>query len=83
MGRALEPEGDAAAWLETAADWLRGLFPWTTEPLSAAAGVAHARELALSPGMPVEVHIRTGDRSPLNYLAKPITDYFSRSMREG
>ena len=49
-------------------------------PLPAAPG--HARDLALAPGMPVEVHIRTGERSPLSYLAKPLTDYFSRSLRE-
>ena len=67
--------------LEAAADWLRGLFPRLPE-LSAAAGGGHARDLALTPGMPVEVHIRTGERSPLSYLAKPLTDYFSRSLRE-
>ena len=39
-------------------------------------------ELALTPGMPVEVHVRTGERSPLSYLMKPLTDYFGRSMRE-
>ena len=38
--------------------------------------------LALTPGMPVEVHIRTGERSPLSYLAKPLTDFFSRGFRE-
>ena len=43
---------------------------------------AYARNLALAPGMPVEVHMRTGERSPLSYLAKPLTDYFSRSLRE-
>lgn len=43
---------------------------------------AHARDLALAPGMPAEVHIRTGERSPLSYLAKPLTDFFSRSLRE-
>ncbi len=43
---------------------------------------AHARDLALAPGMPVQVHMRTGERSPLSYLAKPLTDYFSGSMRE-
>ena len=37
--------------------------------------------LTLLPGMPVEAYIRT-DRSPLNYLMKPLADYFSRSMRE-
>ena len=32
--------------------------------------------------MPVEVFIQTGDRTPLNYLLKPITDYFNRAVRE-
>ena len=41
-----------------------------------------AADLALTPGMPVEVHIRTGERSVLSYLAKPMTDFFQRSMRE-
>ena len=41
-----------------------------------------AGELALTPGMPAEVHIRTGDRSVISYLAKPVTDFFQRSMRE-
>ena len=38
--------------------------------------------LALTPGMPVEVHIRTDERTLMSYLVKPLTDYFSRSMRE-
>ncbi|HET7409958.1 MAG TPA: HlyD family type I secretion periplasmic adaptor subunit [Paracoccaceae bacterium] len=36
----------------------------------------------LVPGMPVEVFIQTGERTPLNYMLKPITDYFNRAMRE-
>ena len=36
----------------------------------------------LVPGMPVEVFIQTGERTPLNYMVKPITDYFNRAMRE-
>ena len=47
-----------------------------------AAGDHPTRGLALTPGMPVEVHIRTGNRSPLSYLAKPLTDFFARSFRE-
>ena len=81
MGDALEAGTNATVWLEAAADWLRGLFPRLPE-LTAAPGGSHARDLALTPGMPVEVHIRTGERSPLSYLAKPLTDYFSRSLRE-
>ena len=38
--------------------------------------------LKLTPGMPVEVYIRTGERSPISYLAKPLTDFFGRSLRE-
>ncbi|MEM7237539.1 MAG: HlyD family type I secretion periplasmic adaptor subunit [Pseudomonadota bacterium] len=33
-------------------------------------------------GLPVEVYIQTGERTPLNYLMRPITDYFSRALRE-
>ena len=82
-------------WLPSGVrDWMRENAPdWMREPFkggqaaagdSGAAMVAptHARDLALAPGMPVEVHIRTGERAPLTYLVKPLTDYFSRSLRE-
>lgn len=36
---------------------------------------------ALLPGMPVEVFIRTTDRTPLSYLTSPLMDYFDRAMR--
>ena len=39
--------------------------------------------LSLIPGMPVEVYLRTADRTPLAYLTKPLTDYFTRALREG
>ncbi len=38
--------------------------------------------LPLIPGMPAEVFINTGDRSVISYLAKPVTDFFSNSLRE-
>jgi HlyD family secretion protein len=38
--------------------------------------------LVLIPGMPVEVFIRTGERTPLAYLLKPLADYFNRAFRE-
>ncbi|MCV2872098.1 HlyD family type I secretion periplasmic adaptor subunit [Defluviimonas sp. WL0050] len=37
---------------------------------------------AIIPGMPVEVFIRTGDRTPLAYLVKPLAEYFNRAFRE-
>ncbi|ANT62898.1 RTX toxin (plasmid) [Salipiger sp. CCB-MM3] len=36
----------------------------------------------LVPGMPVEAFLRTADRTPLAYLVKPFTDYFSKAFRE-
>ena len=36
----------------------------------------------LIPGMPVEAFIRTSDRTPLDYLVKPFTDYFAKAFRE-
>ncbi|KIN65478.1 Type I secretion membrane fusion protein, HlyD family [Sulfitobacter noctilucae] len=36
----------------------------------------------LLPGMPVEVFLQTGTWSPLQYLTKPVADYFARAFRE-
>lgn len=36
----------------------------------------------LVPGMPVEVHVATEERTALSYLMKPIQDQFKRSFRE-
>ncbi len=38
--------------------------------------------LKLVPGMPAEVHIRTGERTPLGYLVRPLTDQFAKAFRE-
>lgn len=38
--------------------------------------------LALVPGMPAEAMIRTGDRTALSYLVKPIEDQINRAFRE-
>ncbi|WP_254443543.1 HlyD family type I secretion periplasmic adaptor subunit [Ruegeria atlantica] len=35
----------------------------------------------LLPGMPVEAMIKTDERTPLSYIAKPLTDYFTRAFR--
>ncbi|MBT9384130.1 HlyD family type I secretion periplasmic adaptor subunit [Pseudooceanicola sp. CBS1P-1] len=35
----------------------------------------------LIPGMPVEAFIRTADRSPLEFVTRPFTDYFTRAFR--
>lgn len=38
--------------------------------------------LRLVPGMPAEVQIRTGDRTPLSYLMKPLSDQVARAFKE-
>jgi|TARA_B110000211_G_C14081965_1_gene555015 HlyD family type I secretion membrane fusion protein len=39
--------------------------------------------VTLVPGMPVEAFLRTAPRTPISYLLKPLTDYFTRAFREG
>ena len=36
----------------------------------------------LLPGMPVEAFMKTRDRTPLDYLVKPLADYFAKAFRE-
>ncbi|MEM9435133.1 MAG: HlyD family type I secretion periplasmic adaptor subunit [Pseudomonadota bacterium] len=43
--------------------------------------LVHLGDQVLVPGMPVEVFIRTTDRTPLSYLTSPLMDYFNRAMR--
>lgn len=45
-------------------------------------GMAMLKNKEIKPGMPVEVFIRDGERSLLNYLLKPIVDRASRSFTE-
>jgi HlyD family secretion protein len=39
-------------------------------------------DLQLVPGMPAEVYIRTEDRTPLDYLLKPLHEQIARTFRE-
>lgn len=50
------------------------------EPLPGQMAVLEGKELL--PGMPVEVYIQTGSRSPLSYLLKPFTDYVGKAFKE-
>lgn len=40
------------------------------------------KEFTLVPGMPAEVHIRTGERTALSYFLKPLSDQFARAFTE-
>lgn len=39
-------------------------------------------DLQLMAGMPAEIYIRTEDRTPLDYLLKPLQEQFARTFRE-
>ena len=39
-------------------------------------------DMVLIPGMPVEAFVRTADRSPMDYLLKPLAEYFAKAFRE-
>lgn len=44
--------------------------------------VARLGEVKLVPGMPVEAFIKTGDRTVMSYLVKPLSDQIARAFRE-
>ena len=44
--------------------------------------IARLDSLKLVPGMPVEAFIRTGERTALSYLVKPISDQILKAWRE-
>lgn len=57
--------------------------PYYLARIALAAGeVKRLDDLQLVPGMPVEVYIRTHDRTPLDYLLKPLHEQIARTFRE-
>jgi HlyD family secretion protein len=44
--------------------------------------VARLKDIRLVPGMPAEIFIQTYERSPLQYLLKPLRDQIARTFRE-
>jgi HlyD family secretion protein len=44
--------------------------------------IARLGDVALVPGMPVEVFAKTGDRKVISYLVKPLSDQITRAFRE-
>ena len=47
-----------------------------------AAELARLKDIRLVPGMPVEAFIQTHERTPLQYLFKPLHDQVARTFRE-
>jgi HlyD family secretion protein len=44
--------------------------------------VARLTDIELVPGMPAEIFIQTHERSPLQYLLKPLQEQIARAFRE-
>ena len=44
--------------------------------------VARLGNVKLVPGMPVEAFVKTGDRTVISYLMKPLSDQINRAFRE-
>jgi len=63
-------------------DELTGVPYYRTEILPEDTEAGKLEGLNLLPGMPVQVFLRTTDRTPFEYLIKPIADYFGKSFRE-
>jgi HlyD family type I secretion membrane fusion protein len=62
-------------------DQATGISYYQVELVPQAGEMHKLQGQVLLPGMPVEAFIKTADRSPLSYLAKPLTDYFARAFR--
>jgi HlyD family secretion protein len=58
-----------------------GAAYYTARVAAAESDVRQLNELKLVPGMPVEAFIRTGERTALSYLTKPLADQMNRAFR--
>lgn len=65
--------GSPPDWLDAIRDNAKGGSAAVEPELGApVTPIGRAEELGLSPGMPVNVYISTGERTPLSYLVKPL-----------
>lgn len=76
-GRVTNVSPDVLTDENTGATFFRALIELDEEALAEL-----PEDTVLVPGMPVEAYLRTSDRSPMAYLVKPLSDFFSRAFRE-
>lgn len=55
---------------------------YSAEVVPASEELAKLEALYIRPGMPAYAFLKTADRTPLEYLVKPLADYFNKSFRE-
>ena len=76
-----EMEGAVARVAANTTDDPRGGFSYYTVQISLAPTRGMARQ-ELRPGMPVDAYFRTGERTMLSYLVKPLIDQMRRAFRD-
>jgi HlyD family secretion protein len=67
---------------DTSTDQKTGISYYTVRIALPEDEIAKSAHLKLVPGMPVEAHVRTGDRTIMSYLTKPLTDQVTKAWRE-
>jgi HlyD family secretion protein len=67
---------------DASTDQRTGVSFFTVRISMTGAEIARLGDVKLSPGMPVEAFVHTGDRTVLSYLVKPMHDQLMRAMRE-
>lgn len=67
---------------DTTSDPQSGQSFYTTRILVSDDELRKLRDFALVPGMPVEIFVKTGDRTVTSILAKPLLDQMDRAFRQ-
>jgi HlyD family secretion protein len=67
---------------DTSTDQRTGLSYYVVRISMTADEIAKLGQVKLTPGMPVEAFIQTGERTMLSYLVKPLRDQIKRAFRE-
>jgi HlyD family secretion protein len=67
---------------DAALDQRTGQTYYTIRIAMTADEIARLGDVKLTPGMPVEAFVQTGDRTMISYLMKPLRDQLMRAFRE-
>lgn len=63
-------------------DEVTGELFYSAEIIPVKEELTHLDALKLLPGMPVDAFLKTANRTPLEYLVKPLADYLNKAFRE-
>jgi membrane fusion protein, protease secretion system len=75
-GRVLQVSADVLIEQQEGVPYFKAVVEVTPE------GMTQLRDHQIRAGMPAEVFVRTGERTMLNYLTKPLTDRLNRALTE-